>query len=69
VTILVTDGVEPPPQAAVQIQLNQTSYKAGDHVQVQLSEHLSWGYDLYAAIVMPDGNFFALKNTNDLFKP
>jgi len=48
-----------------QIELEKNSYNPGDHFQVRLTEKSDWGYDLYAAVMMPDGNFFALKNTNE----
>lgn len=64
--VTVTGGTESPPQAAVQIVLNQEQYQRGEHFQAQLREDLGWGYDLYAAVVLPDGNFMALTNTNDL---
>jgi len=66
VVISVTGGVEPPPQATVEIVVAQEKYHAGEQFKAQLIENLGWGYDLFAAIVLPDGNFIALKNTNQL---
>ncbi len=64
VIITVTGGVEPPSQATVAIVLEKYRYRPGEPFKVELIENLGWGYDLYAAVVMPDGNFFALKKTN-----
>jgi len=66
VTITVTGGIDPPSQAQVQIQLDKTRYQRGEQFKATLTEDLGWGYDLYAAVVMPDGNYFTLKNTNEL---
>ncbi|MEK8016594.1 MAG: two-component regulator propeller domain-containing protein, partial [Candidatus Parabeggiatoa sp.] len=65
VIISGTGGIEAPEQANVQIVLEKDRYHAGEHFKAYLIENLSWGYDLYAAVVMPDGNFMAFKNTND----
>jgi len=65
-TLTVTGGIEPPTQAQVQIQLDKTRYQRGEAFKATLTEDLGWGYDLYAAVVMPDGNYFTLKNTNEL---
>jgi len=65
-TITVTGGIDPPTQAQVQIHLDKTRYQRGEAFKATLTEDLGWGYDLYAAIVMPDGNYFTLKNTNEL---
>jgi len=64
VIISVTSGIEPPPQANVQIVLEKDSYRSGEYLKAELIENLGWGYDLYAAVAMPDGNFLAFKNTN-----
>jgi Leucine-rich repeat (LRR) protein len=66
ITINVIGGVESPEASSVQIDLEKDSYNPGEHFQARLTEELAWGYDLYAAVVMPDGNFFALKNTNEI---
>ncbi|OAD20439.1 hypothetical protein THIOM_003856, partial [Candidatus Thiomargarita nelsonii] len=55
-----------PEETFVQIALEKEHYTSGEHFQAQLTENLSSGYDLYAAVVMPDGNFFALTNTNEI---
>jgi len=66
-TILaVTGGIDPPTQAQVQIHLDKTRYQRGEAFKATLTEDLGWGYDLYAAVLMPDGNYFTLKNTNEL---
>ena len=70
--LTVSGGIEPPAKAQVQIQLDKTRYQRGEQFKATLTEDLGWGYDLYAAIVMPDGNYFTLgdtltsKNTNKL---
>ncbi|MDM8560309.1 C13 family peptidase [Candidatus Parabeggiatoa sp. HSG14] len=65
VIINITGGVKPPEQANVQIVMAKDRYRPGEHFKADLIENLGWGYDLYAAIVLPDGNFITLKNTND----
>jgi len=57
-----------PPQIDLENKNNRAknTYNSGDHFLAQLTEKSDWGYDLYIALVMPDGNFFALKNTNEL---
>jgi len=64
--LTVSGGIEPPAQAQVQIQLDKTRYQRGEQFKATLTEDLGWGYDLYAAVVMPDGNYFTLKDTNEL---
>jgi len=68
VIISVTGGVEPPEQANLQIVLEKDRYRPGEPLKAELIENLGWGYDLYAAVVMPDGHFIAFKNTNQ-FSP
>jgi len=69
VIISVTGGVEPPAQAQVQLVLEKDQYRLGEPFKAELIEDLGWGYDLYAAVVMPDGNYLALKSLNDLAPP
>jgi len=65
-TILtVSGGIDPPSQAQIQIHLDKTSYQRGEPFKATLTEDLGWGYDLYAAVVMPDGTFFTLKESNE----
>jgi len=64
--LTVSGGIEPPAKAQVQIQLDKTRYQRGESFKATLTEDLGWGYDLYAAVVMPDGNYFTLKDTNEL---
>ncbi|BAP54571.1 two-component system sensor histidine kinase/response regulator [Thioploca ingrica] len=67
VTLTMTGGIDPPTQAQVQIYLDKTRYQRGELFKATLTEDLGWGYDLYAAVVLPDGNFFTLNQaTNDL---
>jgi hypothetical protein len=54
------------PQTQVQIHLNKTTYQRGESFTATLTEDLSQGYDLYAAVVLPDGNFMTLNETNSL---
>jgi hypothetical protein len=63
--LTVSGGIDPPSQAQVQIHLDKTRYQRGEAFQATLTEDLGWGYDLYAAVVMPDGTFFTLKETNE----
>jgi len=66
VTFTVTGGIDP--QAQVQIHLDKTRYQRDEPFRVTLIEDLGWGYDLYVAVVMPDGNFMTLSGTN-IFRP
>jgi hypothetical protein len=65
VILTVTDGIDPPVQATLQIQLNQPSYKAGDLFKATITEELQWGYDLYLAVILPGGDFITLKGKNE----
>jgi ketosteroid isomerase-like protein len=63
--INVIGGVNPPEQAQVQIVLDKNSYRLGEPLKAELIEDLGWGYDLYAAVLLPGGSdFIALKTTN-----
>ncbi len=66
ITINVIAGVESPEKSSVRIELEKESYHLSEHFQARLIEELGWGYDLYAAVVMPDGNFFALTKENEI---
>jgi ligand-binding sensor domain-containing protein len=66
VTVEVSGGIDSPENSSVNIQVAKDRYQRGEHFQAQLTEELAWGYDLYAAVVLPDVNFFALRNTNQL---
>jgi hypothetical protein len=66
--LTVIGGIEPPNQAQVQIYTEKDRYQRGEPFTAQLTEQLNWGYDLYVAVVLPDGNFLALKNTNELYR-
>jgi len=65
ITINVIEGVESPEKSSVRIELEKESYNLGEPFQARLIEELAWGYDLYVAVVMPDGNFFALTKENE----
>jgi ligand-binding sensor domain-containing protein len=63
--ISVIGGVAPPEEAQVQIVLDKDSYRPGEALKAELIEDLGWGYDLYAAVLLPGGSdFIALKTTN-----
>jgi len=64
ITLTVSDGIEPPPQANLKIQLNQANYKVGDLFKATITEELQWGYDLYVAVILPSGDFITLKDKN-----
>ncbi len=65
--LTVTGGIDPPNTAQVQIHLEKDRYQRGEPFKATLTEELGWGYDLYAAVLFPDGqNFMTLKNTNEL---
>jgi len=65
ISINVIGGVDSPAEANVEIVLEKDSYRRGETFKAELIENLGWGYDLYAALVLQDGNFFAFKNTNN----
>ncbi len=69
ITLTVSDGIEPPPQATLQIQLNQANYKVGDLLKATITEELQWGYDLYLAVILPDKDSFVLLNDKTNFSP
>ncbi len=64
VIISVTGGVAPPEQASVQIMLEKDRYRPGEHFKAEVIENLGWGYDLYIALVLPDGQFLTFNKTN-----
>ncbi|KHD06532.1 hypothetical protein PN36_31395 [Candidatus Thiomargarita nelsonii] len=66
ITVEVNGGVDLPEMSSVNIQVAKDRYQRGEPFQALLIEELAWGYDLYAAVVLPDGNFFALRKTNQL---
>jgi Restriction endonuclease NotI len=65
--LIITGGIDSPPTAQVQIHLEKDRYQRGETFKATLTENLGWGYNLYAAVLFPDGqNFMTLKNTNEL---
>jgi len=64
VDIFVTGGVEPPASASVDVVIEKDRYARGEPFKFELVEQLGWGYDLYAAVVLPDGQFITLEGTN-----
>ncbi|MBF0411495.1 MAG: hypothetical protein HQK70_02145 [Desulfamplus sp.] len=38
---------------------NSGEYSPGDRLNISVIEHLNWGYDLYVALIMPDGTFLS----------
>jgi len=69
ITINVIGGAELPETANVQITLSKDRYQPGEPFRAELTVELGWGYDLYAAVLLPDGNFFALRDTNKVADP
>jgi len=65
VMITVSGGLAPPESSAIEIVLEKDRYQRGESFQVSLIEHLNWGYDLYAAVMLPDGQFIALSGENE----
>lgn len=62
VIITINNGIEAPEQAEIKLILD----KQKDQFKAEIVEQLGWGYDLYAAVILPNGQFIALKNSNDL---
>jgi hypothetical protein len=67
--LTVTDKIEAPKATQVQVTLDKEQYHLGDTVTAQLTENLGWGYDLYAALVLPDGQFQAIPTRNKFASP
>jgi len=65
IMITVSGGLAPPDSSTIEIVLEKERYQRGESFQVSLHEHLNWGYDLYAAVVLPDGQFIALTGENE----
>jgi len=65
VVITVKNGVEPPSQSTIEIVLEKDNYRKGEPLRAKLIENLGWGYDLYAAVKLPNGQIRVIKNTND----
>lgn len=61
VIITILKGIEPPEQAEIKLTLD----KQQDQLKAEIVEQLGWGYDLYAAVTLPNGQFIALKNSNE----
>ena len=68
VVISVTGGVEPPPSASIELVIEKERYARGESFKFELVEQLGWGYDLYAAIVLPNAQFITLEGPNKLAK-
>jgi ligand-binding sensor domain-containing protein len=64
VVISVNGGVELPATASVEVVIEKDRYARGKGFKFELVEQLGWGYDLYAAVVLPDGQFITLKGAN-----
>ncbi|EDN71873.1 hypothetical protein BGS_0008 [Beggiatoa sp. SS] len=58
VVISVNGGIDSPSSASVEVVIEKDRYTRGESFQFQLVEQLGWGYDLYAAVVLPDGGFY-----------
>jgi hypothetical protein len=68
VVISVSGGIDPPASASVDIVIDKEQYARGEPFKFELIEQLGWGYDLYAAVVLPDGQFMTLEGPNKLAK-
>jgi len=66
--ISVSGGVEPPESARVEIIVEKERYARGEPFKFEIIEQLGFGYDLYAAVVLPDGQFITLEKPNELSK-
>ncbi|MBF0414137.1 MAG: hypothetical protein HQK70_15710, partial [Desulfamplus sp.] len=58
----VGDGMVCPEKGSIKVSADKASYQSGDTLKISVTENLAYGYDLYAALLMPDGNFVALKS-------
>jgi hypothetical protein len=62
---LQTLSLEANQLTTVQITLEKESYRPGEHFKAELVENFSEGYDLYVAVLLPNGvDFITLENTN-----
>ncbi|MEK7990144.1 MAG: two-component regulator propeller domain-containing protein [Thiotrichaceae bacterium] len=59
-TISIANGINPPQDATVQLAITQTA----EHLSVEVLEELSWGYDLYIALIAPDGQYLTVTRKN-----
>jgi ligand-binding sensor domain-containing protein len=59
--LTINNGVDPPPQAAIQINLAKDSYSPGEHLTASFTLKLAWGYDLYVAVELPNGSILTFK--------
>jgi ligand-binding sensor domain-containing protein len=69
VVISVTGGIEPPASASVEIVIEKDQYARGEPFKFEFVEQLGWGYDLYVAVMLPDGQFITLEGPNEFAKP
>jgi ligand-binding sensor domain-containing protein len=64
VVISLNGGVETPAEASVEIVIEKDRYARGESFKFEWVEQLGWGYDLYTAVVLPDGQFITLEGPN-----
>ena len=50
--------------ASVQVDINKDIYNSDDPLRISVTENLAYGYDLYAALVMPDGQFVTFQGSS-----
>ncbi|MBF0413166.1 MAG: hypothetical protein HQK70_10700 [Desulfamplus sp.] len=77
IKLTVGDGMACPERASLKVSATGNSindsagntdnigkivYTSGDTLKISITENLAYGYDLYVALFMPDGNFVALKS-------
>jgi len=57
VSIEVTGGLDTPKKAMIQLNVEKEIFTTGDNLILKFTESLGWGYDLYLALLYPDGSF------------
>ncbi|MDM8561754.1 two-component regulator propeller domain-containing protein [Candidatus Marithioploca araucensis] len=68
VVISVNGGIEPPASASVDVVIEKDQYARGEPFKFEFVEQLGWGYDLYVAVMLPDGQFITLEGPNEFAK-
>ncbi|SLM30674.1 Two-component system sensor histidine kinase/response regulator [Desulfamplus magnetovallimortis] len=62
IKLTVADGMVCPPKASLAVNAEKAIYQTGEALTISVTEHLAYGYDLYVALFLPDGQFMALKS-------
>ena len=64
ITLTVTDGLECSSNAAVTVAVDKAVYAPGDAIRISVTEQLAYGYDLYVALLVPNGKIYTFTGKN-----